>query len=85
MAIPDHSKITKKTFIKQTTGEKHKWSQEEKLIIKKFFHEEISKKNAPKKHCVMELYNLHPNLDFPKNWATIKVMVQNIITKKLKA
>lgn len=59
------------------------WSSKHKKIIAKYFKEHIKTKTSPKKHEIEEFIEKYPELKDVK-WTTIKAIVYNIYTKKLK-
>lgn len=58
------------------------WSIDEKRIIANHFKDHIKEKRPPKKDEVMDFVRANPN--FQDKWSTIKAVVYNIYSKKLK-
>lgn len=73
-------KINKRVVQKQ----KISWSSNEKKIIASYFAENIKNKRAPKRHEVDKLVETYPDIFGGKPWTSIKAVVYNIYTGKLK-
>lgn len=62
---------------RKTKRELVPWKDEEKRVAEDFFRTHIKQKRTPKKDEVMKLLTMYPHLFSGRNWATIKVYVQN--------
>lgn len=60
------------------------WTVEQKKVIADFFSDNIKRKIAPKRYDIKELVTLHPNLFKDRRWTSIKAVVYNMYTGKLK-
>ncbi|KAI4465358.1 hypothetical protein MML48_3g00011577 [Holotrichia oblita] len=63
--------------------QRQSWTQNQKRLISKYFATNIKKKEAPKQVEINKFVELHPEFDQMK-WTTIKAVVYNIYTGKLK-
>lgn len=63
--------------IRKTKRELIPWKDEEKRVTDEFFKTHIKQRKAPKKDEVLGLVKMYPGLFAGRNWATIKVYVQN--------
>lgn len=77
---PQIKKINSDKRIKKVI--KKPWTQEEKRITELFFKSHIQQSKAPKKHEVLQLTNMHPELFKCRKWNTIKVYVCNKYNQK---
>lgn len=59
------------------------WTKDQKKIISTYFANHIKNKQAPKKHEIEEFIIEHPDFE-NRNWATIKAVVFNIYSGKLR-
>ncbi|KAK4875861.1 hypothetical protein RN001_012283 [Aquatica leii] len=60
------------------------WTDQQKQIIFKHFAENIKKKEAPKQLEVKKLIEIYPELFKERKWTSIKAVVYNMYTGKLK-
>ncbi|KAI4455594.1 hypothetical protein MML48_9g00001458 [Holotrichia oblita] len=60
------------------------WTPTQKKIIAEYFSHHIKKKKAPKQHEVAALTNIYPEFFKDKKWTSIKAVIYNIYTGKLK-
>lgn len=60
------------------------WTVEQKKVIAEFFADNIKRKIAPKRYAINELVILHPILFKDRKWTSIKAVVYNMYTGKLK-
>lgn len=58
------------------------WTQQQKMVVMKFFDRHIEMMKAPKRHECDELKQQYPDVLENKDWLKIKVFVQNVYTKK---
>lgn len=63
---------------------RHAWGNDEKRLISNHFSKWIDRKEAPKKNDVKQFMDLYPELFGNKKWTSIKAIVYNIYTGKLK-
>lgn len=63
---------------------KNPWTNKEKQLIAQYFSDHIKNKNPPKQKEVKELMAQNPGLFIDRKWTTIKAVVYNIYTGKLK-
>lgn len=78
------SNITRKSSNPHKLDERQSWSQSHKNIIAQHFSQNIQEKKPPKKHLVKEFMNLYPEIFKDKKWTSIKAMVYNMYSGKLK-
>lgn len=64
--------------------ERQSWTDEQKRIISEHFAENIKRKEAPKQLEVKKFVELYPELFRERKWTSIKAVVYNIYTGKLK-
>lgn len=70
-------KVDNQSGPKKTKRHLKPWSNDEKKATEMFFREHIKYKKPPKKGEVMKLKEMYPELFKNREWATIKVYVQN--------
>lgn len=75
---------TKTEAMKKTPTPKQSWTVEEKKIIFNYFLNHIKSKRAPKLHEVKEFLKKYPDKFKHRKWTSIKAVVFNIYTNKLK-
>ena len=64
--------------------DRQSWSREQKKIVSDYFKEQINMKKPPKKCEVEEFLKLYPELFNNRKWTSVKAMVYNFYTGKLK-
>lgn len=60
------------------------WTPTQKKIIAEYFSHHIKEKKAPKQHEVVARTNIYPEFFKDKKWTSIKAVIYNIYTGKLK-
>ncbi|XP_023310218.1 uncharacterized protein LOC111691497 [Anoplophora glabripennis] len=75
---------TKTEAVKKTPTPKQSWTVEQKKIIFNHFFSHIESKRAPKLHEVKEFQEKYPDKFKHRKWTSIKAVVFNIYTNKLK-
>ncbi|KAF5285263.1 hypothetical protein FQA39_LY16724 [Lamprigera yunnana] len=73
--------------ILEKNNKKHKimtWTEEQKSLIAKHFAEHLETKRAPKKPEVDKLMDLFPQLFQDRKWTSVKAVVYNMYTGRLK-
>lgn len=63
--------------------DRKKWTNQQKQLIRQYFERNIKAKKPPKKSEVENFIELHPEFESVK-WSTLKAVVYNIYTNKLK-
>lgn len=78
----EDKKTVEQQPIRKKCGVRRNWSIDEKRLIANYFKDHIEKKRAPKKHEIMDFVQENPA--FQDKWSTIKAVVYNIYSNKLK-
>lgn len=69
--------------VKKGVEKRKNWSKEQKKLINEYFREKIIAKQPPKKSEIETFIELHPEFTSVK-WSTLKAVVYNIYSNKLK-
>lgn len=80
----DCSEQIKKTLKKPAKDLRISWSAEHKTLIASYFAKHIKTKQPPKRYEVEALMDQYPNMFEGKKWTSIKAVVYNIYSGKLK-